>query len=111
MRSPKQFGKNLEALRKFNGQTLAEQAQEAGVAKSTLQSVRLSGNTTLDTAIRIANGLGLSLDGLAGDGQLPEKMDLTRHLLRSVHWFRGLPEAEQEEVLDHFRRILEVACK
>lgn len=111
MRSPELFGKNLETIREFNGQSLAEFAQEAGIPKSTMQSVRLSGNTTLDTAIRIADGLGLPLDSLVGDGQIPEKIDLTRHLLKSVGWLRSLSAAEQEEVLLHFRRILEVACK
>lgn len=111
MRSPELFGKNLEAIREFNGQSLAEFAQEAGVPKSTMQSIRISGNTTLDTAIRIANGLCLPLDGLAGDELLPEKLDLTRHLLKTIHWFQALSSSEREEVVYHFQKVLEVVCK
>ena len=105
------FAKNLEEIRKINHQSLAEFALEAGVPKSTLQSVRLSGHTTLDTAIRIADGLGLPLDSLTGDDRLGEKIDIVQYLLRSVGWFRDLSAEEQGEVLEHFRKILEVLQK
>jgi len=111
LRSPEQFGKNLEAIREFNGQSLAEFAEEAGVAKSTMQSVRVSGHTTLDTAIRIADGLGLSLDSLTGDSRAPEKIDLVRRLLESVAWFQKLSPAERETVAEHVQKIVEVVCK
>ncbi len=105
------FLRNLEAIRKINGQSLAEFAKEAGIPKSTLQSVRVNGSTTLDTAIRIADALGLPLDSLIGDEQMPRKADLVQHILTSVGWFQGLSSGEQEEVLLHFCRILEVVCK
>lgn len=111
MNKPELFAKNLEALREINRQSIAEFAQEAGIPKSTLQSVRLSGHTTLDTAIRISDGLGIPLDSLTGDEHLAEKVDTIRHLLRSVDWLRDLPASEQEEIILHFRRILEVIRK
>lgn len=111
MRSPELFAKNLEAIREINGQSIAEFAQEAGVPKSTLQSVRISGNTTLDTAIRISDGLDLPLDSLTGDEQLAEKIDIIRYLLQSIDWFQALSSSEQEEIIQHFQRILEVLCK
>ena len=111
MRSPELFSKNLEAIREFNGQSIAEFAQEVGIAKSTLQSVRISGNTTLDTAIRIADGLNLPLDSLVGDDSLSEKASLVQYLLQSISWFRSLSRGEQEEAIFHFQKILEVVCK
>ena len=111
MRSPELFSKNLEAIREFNGQSIAEFAQEVGIAKSTLHSVRISGNTTLDTAIRIADGLDLPLDSLVGDNRLPEKVNIIQYLLRSVDWFQTLSISEQKEAILHFQKILEMACK
>lgn len=105
------FAKNLETIREINGQSIEEFAEEIGLPKSTLQSIRLSGNTTLDTAMRIADGLGLSLDSLTGDSRVPEQIDLVRHLLKSIAWMRELSAGEQETVAEHFHKILEVVCK
>ena len=105
------FAKNLEAIRKFNGQSLAEFAIEAGIPKSTLQSVRISGHTTLDTAIRIAEGLGLSLDSLIGDEHFAEKLDIVQYLLQGLERFQTLSASEQDEVILHIRKILEVFHK
>ena len=105
------FAKNLEAIRKTNGQSLAEFAKEAGIPKSTLQSVRISGHTTLDTAIRIAEGLGLPLDSLIGDDHLAKKLDIVQYLLQGLDWFLALSADEQREVILHIRKIVEVICK
>lgn len=107
----KAFARNLEALQKASGQSLGEFAEEVGVAKSTMRSVRLSGNTTLDTAIRISEGLNLPLDSLVGDSHLAKKVDIVEHLLQSVDWLRALSDSERDEVALHFRRIVEVVCK
>lgn len=111
MDKQRNLAKNLEALRNVNGQSLSEFAKEAGIPKSTLQSVRLSGNTTLDTAIKISEALGIPLDSLVGDDRMAEKIDIVAHMLRSVEWLRSLSSSEREEVALHFRRILEVICK
>ena len=111
MEKHKLFARNLEAIRRINGQSIAEFAKAADVPKSTLQSIRLNGHTTLDTAIRISNALNLPLDSLAGDSYMPEKIDLAQHLLKSVGWFQVLSDEEQEKVLFHFQQILEVVRK
>lgn len=105
------FAQNLETIRKINGQSIAEFAKAADIPKSTLQSIRLNGHTTLDTAIRISNALGVPLDSLVGDDHMTEKIDLIQHILKSIDWFQTLSAADQEEVLFHFRKILEVVCK
>lgn len=111
MEKHKLFARNLEAIRRINGQSIAEFAKAADVPKSTLQSIRLNGHTTLDTAIRISNALNLPLDSLVGDSRMPEKIDLAQHLLKSVGWFQALSEEKQEIVLFHFQQILEVVRK
>lgn len=111
MDKQRNLAKNLEALRRVNGQSLAEFAKEADIPKSTLQSIRINGNTTLDTAIRISEALGIPLDSLVGDDRLAEKLDIIEHILRSVDWIRPLSSNEREEIADHFRKILEVVCK
>lgn len=105
------FARNLETIRCYRNQSVGEFSKEIGVPKSTLQSVRNSGHTTLDTAIRIADGLGLPLDNLISDSRLAEKVELARHLLQSIECLRGLSRSDQEEVIRHFQRILEVICK
>lgn len=102
------FAKNLEAIRIYKEQSISEFAGEIGVPKSTLQSIRVNGHTTLDTAIRIADGLGLPLDSLISDGQLTEKISTVQYLLQAVEWFRVLTSSEQEEVVAYFHKILEV---
>ena len=105
------FARNLEIIRKVNGQSIAEFAKDVDIPKSTLQSVRASGHTTLDTAVRIADGLRLPLDSLTSDQALAEKVDIVQHMLQTVEWFRGLSTDGQDEVLLHFRKILEVLGK
>lgn len=105
------FARNLEAIRKINGQSLAEFAREIGISKSTLQSVRISGHTTLDTAVRISDGLNLPLDSLTGDEDLIRKIDIVEYLLRAISWFQVLSIGEREEVIRCFQRILEVIQK
>lgn len=111
MEKHKIFAQNLEAIRRLNSQSIAEFAKAADIPKSTLQSIRLNGHTTLDTAIRISNALNLPLDSLVGDSRMPEKLDLAQYMLKSAVWFQTLSSEAQEEVLFHFQKILEAAGK
>lgn len=105
------FAKNLNALRKSHGWSVGDMAAHARIPKSTMQTALTSGRTTLDTAIRIADGLGLSLDSLISDGQLTQKISTTQYLLQAVEWLWALPGGEQEEVVQHVQRILELIKK
>lgn len=111
MEKHKTFAKNLEAIRIYRGQSVSEFAKAAGLPKSTFQSVRANGHTSLDTAVRISDGLGLSLDSLTSDNGLAEKIDIVQQLLQAVEWFRALSSEDQEKVAAHFRGILEVLGK
>lgn len=104
------FAKNLATIQAYRGQSLEEFALDLGIPKTTLRSVRTSGNTTLNTALLIAEGLGVSLDSLVGDAALPEKTQLTRCLIQSFDRLQTLSPNEREEVLRHFHQILAVIC-
>lgn len=104
------FAKNLAAIQAYRGQSLEEFALDLGIPKTTLRSVRASGNTTLNTALLIAEGLGVSLDSLVGDAALPEKTQLTRYLIQSFDRLQTLSPKEREEVFRHFHQILAVIC-
>lgn len=111
MEERRTFGKNLDEIREINGQTIGEFAKMADIPKSTLQSIRHNGNTTIDTAVRISDALGLSLDSLVRDTHMPQQIDIVQHVLKSVNWFQTVSKPDQEELLRCFRKILEVLCK
>ena len=58
------LSKNLRDFQTEMRKTLMEFSKEPGIAKSTVQSAMEGGNTTLDTAIRMAEQLGVTLDDL-----------------------------------------------
>ena len=58
------IAENLKCYQELHKYSLAEFAGKLGVPKSTLQSVMQDGNTTLDTLIKIQQGLNISLDEL-----------------------------------------------
>ena len=105
------FAKNLSAIKEINGQSLGEFAQEIGIPKSTLKSALETGNTTLDTAIRISDGLNVPLDELLSDELLARRLDTLQRVLQYLEWFSVLPAQDQKEVLFHLQKILEVMCK
>lgn len=111
MEEQRTFGKNLDEIRGINGQSIGELAKMADIPKSTLQSIRHNGNTTIDTAIRISDALGLPLDSLVRDTHIPQQIDIVQHVLKSINWFQAVSKPDQEELLRCFRRILEVLCK
>ena len=81
------LSENLKAYQRAKKKSLAEFSQELGVARSTVQSVMTDGNTTVDTLVRMANALHVSLDDLVF-GQLPIKeLDDVQLFLRNIGWF------------------------
>lgn len=87
---------NLKAYQRARRKTLAEFSEELGVAKSTIQSVMVDGNTTLDTLVRVANALQVSLDELVF-GELPVKrMNYIQCFLKDIGWFVKLSPEKQE---------------
>lgn len=69
------------------GKSLSDFARELSIPKSTIQAAMADGNTTLDTLIRIANALGVSLDELVFGTVSIEAAGKARCLLRQVEWY------------------------
>ena len=93
------LSENLRLYQKSRGKTLAEFSSDLGIARSTVQSVLLDGNTTVDTLIRMANALEVSLDELVFGMPAPG----VSSLINDSSWFTRLPPREQ----DRFRCCLE----
>jgi len=99
---------NLKAYQNAKRKTLAEFSKEIGIAKSTICSVMVDGNTTLDTLVRIANALNVSLDELVF-GELPaEYQNVVQHFLKDVGWFIELTPEKQKKFQYHLCEILKV---
>ena len=98
---------NLKAYQRAKKKTLAEFSEELGIAKSTIQSVMMDGNTTMDTLIRVANALQVSLDELVF-GELPVKrMNDVQCFLKEINCFVELSPEKQKR----FRYLLDELLK
>lgn len=89
------IGKVIHDYRTKNGISHQKLADLCGVSQSTLQRVK-TGETTLniETAIRIADILGISLDELAGrEGHHKEDPTIAARILELEHDKRNLEEA------------------
>lgn len=102
------LSKNLRAFQQARSQSLAEFSRTLGIPKSTLQSVMLDGNTTLDTLIHLADALNLTLDQLVFGADIHEKLNFTRCLLSGAAWFSGLPPALQKKLHLYIDEILDL---
>ena len=106
MEKQNHLSENLKAYQLAQGKSVAEMSKELGIAKSTVQSVMADGNTTLDTLIRLAGAMHMSLDELVF-GERPAKQfcDI-RFFLAQVGWYAGLPAEKQEKFLYHLFEML-----
>ena len=96
---------NLRAYQELRSRTLTEFSTELDIPKSTLRTVLKEGNTTLDTAIRIAHGLGVSLDQLVHDESFSDKLFIMKCMEAAGAWFMTLPEESRSEVAEHMASI------
>lgn len=106
------LSENLRAFQQQRCITQAEFAQAMNVPKSTLQAIMLGGNTTLETLIRLADALNITLDTLVFDENLPQKIGVIGWLLTGVSWYEALPEENKEKLQYHLGEIMELLrCK
>ncbi len=94
------FAKNLNLIREFKGWSMAEFASEIAIPRSTLQAVLNSGQTTLDTALRIAHQLGIPLDTLTNGVLSPQEMSATFGFLYTLDWYSRISVEEQQKALE-----------
>ena len=98
---------NLKAYQTTRGKNLAEFSAELGIPRSTVQSAMAEGNTTLDTLIRMAVALQVTLDELVF-GSVPAKADKLLRFLRPLHWFASLSLEKQTRFRYHLGEILKL---
>ncbi len=106
MKRDNHLSDNLKVYQREQGKTLSEFSREIGVAKSTLQSVMIDGNTTVDTLIRIANGLDITLDDLVFGEMQTEQIDKVKKLLTEMQWYMQLAEEKRERLRYHLQEIV-----
>ena len=103
------LSENLSAIRNaLYPKSLSEIASEIHISKSTLQDAIATGNVNLDTAIRIANALHLSLDALVFGTIETKQVDFLQHQLRVFSWYVLLPPGKQEQFLRLFSALLKL---
>ena len=105
------FANNLNAIRKAREQSLAEFSAELGIPKSILQSVLKNGQTSLNTAIQISEGLNISLDALVGENLSELNLSSFRAILLSLSWFKSLSPDKQVCAVLYLIKLMEVLKK
>ena len=85
---------------------MAEFAEETHVPKSTLQSVLKEGQTTLDTAYRIAWNLDIPLDTLLRTVLSPQNMKTAHNLLYLLDWYTRLTSDDQQKASQCIQTLL-----
>ena len=108
MKKRNHLSENLKSYQKQRGCSLAEFSEELGVARSTLRSVMREGNTTLDTLLRLGDGLEVTLNELVYGERPLSGQEQVQALIRSIAVYCELPVEKQEEFWRHLNGIMEV---
>lgn len=105
------FAKCLDAIRNLSHSNLTTFSEELGIPKSTLQAILKNGNTSLHTALIIADHLNVPLSSLTDDVTPEENLDAVAALLNCFKWFDRLSKEDQKKVAYHIHAIAEVLQK
>ena len=105
------FKENLNALKKARQCSLTEFSEALNLPTSTLQSILGSGQTSLDTACRISDAVGIPLSVPARDSFPAERFEVLHGFLVQLGWFAELGSTDQRVVADAFSVTLEVLEK
>ncbi len=105
------LSENLRACQQSRGMSLMEFAKELDIPKSTLRAILKDGNTTLETAIRIAVSMGMGLDSLVHDRQFSDKQFILKHLEQAGDWFVSLPEETRGKIAELVAEIWKLMSK
>lgn len=108
---PNNFAKNLNLICTSTGWSTAYLAKEIGIPKSTLQYILNTGQTSLHTARRISQHLGIPLDTLVNDCISPQSINVTWALLYSLDCYSQLSSEDQQTVSGHIQAIVQLIQK
>ena len=90
---------------------MSEFSEELSIPRATLRSILNSGNTTLYTAIQIADALHVSLDELVFGDSGREESSRIQGLLNQMNWYDELPPEKQASALYHMTELLKLLMK
>lgn len=100
------FASNLSTIREMKNLTLSEFSQELDIPKSTIQDIlSKDGDTTLRTALHIANQLGLPLSSLTGEEYSEAQPKLLLSIMTCFDSFARLSAEDRDDVV-HVKAIL-----
>ncbi len=102
------LARNLRSYKTTKDLTMKELSNELDIPEATLRNVIKEGNTTLDTVIRISKGLGISLDMLVSDADLPNKLIVLKQIKRAGCWLSELPPEKSDKIASLIAEIWEV---
>ena len=111
MNTPSNFSANLQTLRQERHMSLCEFSAMLDIPRSTLQAILETGQTSLDTACRIAEASQIPLSVLTG-GELPkERADIMHGLLLLFGWYSSRPIEEQKKVANLLFQLMDLLQK
>lgn len=108
MKEYNHLAQNLKNYRAVKNLTMKEMSNELDIPEATLRNVMKEGNATLDTAIRISKGLGISMDMLVSDADLPDKLIVLKQIQWAGSWLAKLPPEKSDKIASLIAEIWEV---
>lgn len=102
------LAQNLRSYKTTNNLTMKELSGELNIPEATLRNVMKEGNATLDTVIRISSGLGINMDMLICDSDLPNKLIVLKQIQRAGSWLAELPPEKGDKISALIAEIWEV---
>ena len=99
---------NVKDILKQQGKTMTEFSEEIGISRTTLQSISKRKNMSLNTAILIADGLGIPIDILAKNEHICTTFNMAEMWVQCMECYAALPQEKQSVFLYHFTKGMEV---
>lgn len=92
------LAQNLRRYKDLRNLTMKELSEELDIPKATLRHIMNEGNTTLHTAIRISQNIGIGLDILVNDNEFSDKIFIMDQMQRAGSWFSQLDSKKKEKM-------------
>lgn len=108
MKEYNHLARNLRSYKAAKNLTTKQLSSELDIPEATLRNVMKEGNATLDTVIRISSGLGISMDMLVSDADLPNKLIVLKQIQRAGSWLAKLPPEKSDKIASLIVEIWEV---
>lgn len=99
---------NVREILKQQGKTMTDFSAEIGGSRTTLQSINKRKNMSLNTAIQIADGLGIPIDILAKKEPICTTFNMADIWVQCIECYAVLPKDKQSVFLYHFTKCMEV---